>query len=72
VVLDGIVRKVNEKLLEVLGQSGLKKAIAVGIAADVVHYEEVLGGIPAMPIELLREGLAEKGLMLPALVRTVR
>jgi len=68
-VFVSVFRSVNKKLRVVLKQPGLKKAIAVGIAADVVHYEEVLGGIDGMPIECLREGLSELGLKLPGLIR---
>lgn len=68
-VFVNVLKSVNRKLRTVLGQPGLKKAISVGIAADVVHYEEVLGGIEAMPIECLREGLSELGLKLPGLIR---
>jgi vacuolar protein sorting-associated protein 54 len=68
-VFVNVLGSVNQKLRAVLGQSGIKKSVTVGIAADVVHYEEVLGGIEGMPIECLREGLAELGLKLPALIR---
>jgi hypothetical protein len=48
------------------------KAVAVGIVADVVHYEDKLSGLSVgLPIEVLREGLDALGLVLPALVREV-
>ena len=70
-VFVSVFRSVNKKLSAVLKQPGLKKAVSVGIAADVVHYEEVLGGIDGMPIECLRDGLSELGLKLPGLIRAV-
>eukprot|EP00041_Stephanoeca_diplocostata_P032677 m.1054671 g.1054671 ORF g.1054671 m.1054671 type:complete len:1074 (+) comp24191_c0_seq1:218-3439(+) len=62
----------NSKLkLAAKERGGQSKAIAVGMAADIVHFEEVLGGLDGMPIQVLREGLSELGLVLPALVREV-
>lgn len=72
----GIFRKImtayNKRLRTAAvnrGQNG--KAVAVGIVADVVHFEEVLGPLTEIPIELLREGLDTLGLVLPAFVREV-
>lgn len=62
----------NSKLkLAAKERGGQSKAVAVGMAADIVHFEEVLGGLDAIPIEVLRDGLGELGLVLPALVREV-
>ena len=46
------------------------KAVAVGLAADVLHYEETLGPHAEIPTEMLRDGLADLGLTLPPLVRS--
>lgn len=66
-----ILVKYNSRLKDAARQRGRNgKAIAVGIAADVVHLEEVLGRLSRdVPIELLRQGLTEYGLALPPLVK---
>ena len=39
-----------------------------GMSADVLHLEEVLGRLDNVPIELMRVGLVDHGLVLPPLV----
>jgi hypothetical protein len=64
-----ILNAYNKRLRTAAKNRGANgKAVAVGIVADVVHCEEVLGSLPDVPIELLRAGLQEHGLVLPALL----
>ena len=64
-----ILNAYNKRLRTAAKNRGANgKAVAVGIVADVLHCEEVLGGLPDVPIELLRAGLQEHGLVLPALL----
>ena len=59
----------NDRLLMAARQRASNaKAIAVGMSADVLHLEEVLGRLENVPIELMRVGLVDHGLVLPPLV----
>mmetsp|Transcript_22647 Transcript_22647/g.68128 ORF Transcript_22647/g.68128 Transcript_22647/m.68128 type:complete len:105 (+) Transcript_22647:2-316(+) len=71
-IFRSILQAYNKRLRTAAKNRGPNgKAVAVGIAADVVHIEDVLGALPEIPIELLRAGLDTLGLVLPALVREV-
>ena len=71
-IFTAILAQYNSRLRAAAKNRGPNgKAVAVGIVADVVHIEEVLGTLPEVPIHLLRQGLDALGLVLPALVREV-
>ena len=71
-VMTDVVTTINSKLLaEMEDKAALSStAVALGVAQDVGYYEEQFGRLRSTPIELLRRGLAKKGVNLPALIRT--